>query len=294
MTSYPNRKSAPKSLLGSFLHFLRSPDLQASPDMISPKEKLIRILRLFSLKWVIIVLVFLVLDIVNAPSGELVEDDFSISAISLFFSAVVLAPLLEELVFRLPLRPSVTAVAILYSLFIFWLSLWIAVYSSLLSAVLFVFVSFYIARTFIQKDFLQAFYRQHPYFLFYSSTLVFGAVHVFNYEQASWKLLPLLVFSQTIGGLLLGFVRIRYGFWWAVFLHAFHNSFVCLPVFAYKAFGSIALQRYALADGEEVAFSGVDNIVLYGVSVYEWMALLVSCVVVWGLVREWIKRDKVV
>ncbi len=72
--------------------------------------------------------------------------------------------------------------------------------------------------------------RRKSYFrwLYYVSSLVFGFVHLVNYENGS-SLLPfflILTGPQIFIGLLLGYIRIVYGFKYAVLLHAVYNLFV--------------------------------------------------------------------
>jgi membrane protease YdiL (CAAX protease family) len=61
---------------------------------------------------------------------------------------------------------------------------------------------------------------------FYVFALAFGYIHLFNYQIDTQILLfsPLLVLPQIILGLVIGYVRIRLGFLWAVALHAFYNG----------------------------------------------------------------------
>lgn len=100
----------------------------------------------------------------------------------LVFAAVVLAPLLEEFIFRGPM----------------------------------------------------IFFKDKPYFkyIFYGLTLVFGFYHITNFEISTTILLlsPLLVAPQISVGALLGFIRVRFGLWWAIFLHAAYNLLLVGPI----------------------------------------------------------------
>ncbi|MEM6771441.1 MAG: CPBP family intramembrane glutamic endopeptidase, partial [Bacteroidota bacterium] len=62
-------------------------------------------------------------------------------------------------------------------------------------------------------------------FIFYGFALSFALVHLMNYQVSMSVLLfsPILLGGQFILGSLAGFLRVRYGFWWAYFLHALHN-----------------------------------------------------------------------
>jgi len=293
MNSNLNRRRSPKSLLGIFLKFLRSPDLEAPSGSFTPRESLIQILRLYSLEYTTVISVLFLLDVLNAPSGEQIENYFETPAISLFISAIVLAPLIEETIFRLPLRPFILNITVFSSLIVYLVSLWTQPYNFIQNGVLLILLNVIVGSRCSNTKMLQRFYRRYSRFIFYSFTLLFGALHIMNYEPESWKLLPLLVFSQTLGGLLLGFVRIHYGFGWAIFLHAFHNSLACLPILIFKAFGSLELQRHVLSDKEDAALSFSDLLIWNAIAVFEWGVVALCSIVTWTLIREWYKLDKV-
>ena len=107
----------------------------------------------------------------------------SSSIILRILSAVVLAPLVEETVFRLSL----------------------------------------------------GYYRSSVYFkwIFYFSAITFGQIHIINYQidTTHYLFIPFITLSQTFTGLLFGFVRVVYGFGYAILLHSLHN--VCCLTWYY-------------------------------------------------------------
>ncbi len=114
----------------------------------------------------------------------------------LLFLTVVFAPLWEELVFRFPLKPERN----------------------------------YVVR-FLDKlagrPLFSKFWNRNFAVIFYLIALLFGFVHSFNFTN-EWNalflvLLPLLILSQSITGLFLGYIRLRLGFLWAVLFHACFN-----------------------------------------------------------------------
>lgn len=77
-------------------------------------------------------------------------------------------------------------------------------------------------------------FRDNRYFAFYfyASALLFGAIHIANFEsneQVFW-LAPLLVAPQIILGFFLGYIRIKLGLGYAMLLHAAHNAILLGPV----------------------------------------------------------------
>jgi hypothetical protein len=64
-------------------------------------------------------------------------------------------------------------------------------------------------------------------FVFYSTAILFGLLHIFNFNGITlsnivWT--PLLVIPQIIMGLLLGYFRVTYGFIYAVICHSLINT----------------------------------------------------------------------
>jgi membrane protease YdiL (CAAX protease family) len=61
--------------------------------------------------------------------------------------------------------------------------------------------------------------------IFYLSALTFGLIHITNFEF-SLKLLifsPILTMPQILMGLLIGYMRMKFGFIWGLYLHSIHN-----------------------------------------------------------------------
>lgn len=82
------------------------------------------------------------------------------------------------------------------------------------------------------------YYRTKPYFkfLYYTSALLFGWVHIFNFEFTSshYVFIPIITLPQTVLGLILGYVRINYGFWYGVLLHFMYNIVLVSGYFIFE------------------------------------------------------------
>jgi len=78
------------------------------------------------------------------------------------------------------------------------------------------------------------YFRNQGYFkiVFWVLTLLFGYVHLSNYEITTSILLfsPFLVMPQIILGAILGFIRVKFGLIWAIALHAIYNFVLLGPV----------------------------------------------------------------
>jgi len=103
----------------------------------------------------------------------------------LLFAAVILAPLIEELIFRGPM----------------------------------------------------VYFRNKSYFnyAFYILTIIFGFVHLSNFEINTNVLLlsPILVAPQISAGIFLGFIRVRLGLIWAIVLHSLYNLVLIGPIITF-------------------------------------------------------------
>lgn len=67
--------------------------------------------------------------------------------------------------------------------------------------------------------------RIFPYLL-YISSIIFGLIHLSNYENDSisfYLLAPIIIGSQMIGGFVLAFIRIRFNLFWSIFYHFLWN-----------------------------------------------------------------------
>ncbi|MEB3416560.1 CPBP family glutamic-type intramembrane protease [Alteriqipengyuania sp. WL0013] len=65
--------------------------------------------------------------------------------------------------------------------------------------------------------------RAFPIF-FWLSTLAFAFIHVFNFEGAEMLAALPLVLPQFITGSILGYMRVHYGLWSSIVLHMLHNG----------------------------------------------------------------------
>ena len=76
------------------------------------------------------------------------------------------------------------------------------------------------------KAYLEEKWNRYYKYIFYSSAIGFALVHIFNFELSLSVLLitPILVAPQFLMGLFIGYMRMKFGFFWGFFLHAIHNS----------------------------------------------------------------------
>ena len=122
--------------------------------------------------------------------------------------AVLIIPLLEEIIFRLYLRYNNN-----YLLRFFLLLFYVAGKEKKEDA---------------EKRVKKIWYKYYVY-IFYFSALLFGFVHIFNFGDATLWLFPILTLPQICIGVFLGYLRVRYNLFMGFLLHAIHNLIFFLP-----------------------------------------------------------------
>jgi membrane protease YdiL (CAAX protease family) len=142
--------------------------------------------------------------------------------------AMILFPIMEELAFRLYLKPtrvnvSVSSFLLTYMLisnFVFHTSSFCETQLGLR-----LLISLVVAMG------VDVLYRRplkvRYGLLFYGSALLFGLVHIYHYDYAKPQVLVvavLLCAPQILSGVVLGYTRVKYGIIGSIVLHACHNG----------------------------------------------------------------------
>ena len=145
-------------------------------------------------------------------------------------------PIIEELIFRLPLKISKTNVAISFSLLIFLvLNKWCAynIYLEIcFSLVLFLLLIIGINEGSSILNGLTHLFTNHFWKIFYFQAIIFGFLHLTNYvvDFRYFYLFPFIVISYIFKGCLFGYLRIKftYGIYLCIASHIVVNSIYCL------------------------------------------------------------------
>ena len=155
------------------------------------------------------------------------------------FMACILAPLVEESIFRWQLTKKYASI---YFIFI-TLSLLVTYLIKqeelqLPLVVLFLILSFVIHRYFRRMSISkmhQLYDRLYPY-LFYYTSLLFGIIHFSNVKGLTLSNPDFLIFTSTqaFGGLSMGYMRVKHGLSYAILLHSTFNLIVFLPQFLFS------------------------------------------------------------
>ncbi len=141
---------------------------------------------------------------------------------------VLLAPVLEETLFRFLLKP--THKNIIYYFIILSFPLVInLIKGKYHHALIIVFLALIPLMLLLKRSYLkkvQKYFLKHFALFFYLSCLAFGLLHVTNFHPFSYMLLllaPLLVLPQLFLGTVLGFVRMKYGIVYSILFHILMN-----------------------------------------------------------------------
>ena len=233
-----------KQQFADLAKFLKHPSEKSSINQ-STSFKVKTFLLFFVFEIVIINAIGPLMDIVtqwfnvDVGSHKILELLNNSSYLVLFFSVAVFAPLVEEFIFRFPLR-----------------------YRR--NYLLLFFVSIIKLTRLVKPVTLHRFFYKnwHKFygFVFYLSAILFGAVHLQNFSN--WRnlffILPILVMPQFILGIFLGYLRVKFGIWWAVMLHAIHNFVLVTFAFVLMTgafpFSKVNYQKYSVEFGQTKSF----------------------------------------
>lgn len=193
-----------------------------------------------------------------------------------FATIVIFAPFVEELFFRLPLRLREKYMHLNVLIIVAGIALTIIpafkvnyIKISILTFGIIIWLIYY-ANKAKYNPLILSFWNRKFLYLFYFSAVSFGVIHIFNYkpEFNIFLFLPLLILPQLLVGLFCGYIRLRLGFLWGCFLHAFHNFIFFIPILitalvplAHKSSIKIAGQNdfsgYMRISNDTIDFKGV-------------------------------------
>ncbi len=178
--------------------FLKNPD--ENKIDLSSKSKWKIIFFILLLDYVIAFSTVIIIDLFE--EYEILKLDyndifFDKSFIFILVLAGIIVPIIEEFIFRFPLKYQRNYV--------------------------------FRAIDYLFKNKGKMFWNKYFKFIFYSFAMVFALVHITNYNNNSiifFLLIPIIILSQFIGGLTLGYTRIKLGLIWSILQHSLFNSII--------------------------------------------------------------------
>lgn len=205
----------------------------------------------------------------------------------LYFAAIV-APIMEEFIFRLPL----SSVRWVWQVWLIGLVAWLVYFFGMSGTPLIITALVAGALVgvigFIRSSHWAQVTNQIQGVLIGSSVLIFGVIHLLNYESLPLLYGGILVFvlPQIWGGILMAYLRVKQSFRMAVLYHCVYNFFLAAPV----------VLVFPIIDQPDLeSLSSSDELVvgLVGVAMSIGSALLVG-IVVWSIyqVTLWKKSNQ--
>ena len=294
------------SLLAKFFTFLRRPSYYSNSPNRSFAGILFDLSRLYSFLYLLAItsglLIYLVSSLGKYDLDQNAVVDLVTNApiLQVVLLAAILAPLTEELCFRLFLRFShikLALSAIFISLFVSELFDTSSINGlALLGIYILVGVLTYVlSKLFISKSRGENLFKKHIGKLFYLSVTTFALIHSGNYLNINSILivLPILVLPQFFAGLFFGYIRMNYGFLWSVLMHSAYNFLTLIP-FILFSFGSERLQ--GVLKGTEYTMEALPKSDLYLLGFLALGALFVFFIFlllnIQLIVEYFIKRNK--
>ncbi len=220
--------------LSEFLHFLHHPHFnplnREKTNMLTTSIKVYLVLLLMIILANVIKILISKL-FFTVPVNEVTTffESLKDHHLQFFILVAILAPIAEEIIFRLSLvfNPAYLAISfsLLISLIIHKLTSFLP---ALISLVPLFFVFYYLAVHY--KLLIDRLWNKHLGVLVYLSSLSFGLLHIGNYqfvETYQYCIIPVLIFPQLTMGFLLSFVRLyyKYGILICILVHIIMNAF---------------------------------------------------------------------
>lgn len=199
------------------IHYIIHPTIVVQRERPSIKN----LLSLVFLNYVLIIPFGILLVYVTKQFG--LEDMTQIEMTKgLAVAGVFIIPFYEEIMFRLWLVP--TKRNYYFVLVTFFLLLVFSIIKKSTSGIIIEgsLLIIFLAVYFVDRNQLKSFYQKYFKFIFWGSAFVFGLLHAFNYQGSFKEIVALSIIlgsRQIITGLIFGYARMNYGYFYGVLLH---------------------------------------------------------------------------
>lgn len=192
----------------NFFKYLKHPNDEEC--ILTNIDKLKICSYLYLLNLIAIVILVSILHIFEAthllePRQHQVEDLLIHKSLLVSFILVgIIGPVIEELIFRLPLRYQ---------------------YNYIFKAIFSLAAGLGRLTSEQEESIITNFRQKYFGWFFYPMAILFGCIHISNYQGYNELLLwiPLLTSIQFIAGLFLGYIRVQFGLIWSILFHSFNN-----------------------------------------------------------------------
>jgi len=158
------------------------------------------------------------------------------------FAAIIFAPVIEELINRLPLKFRSIYFTISLTLFTFYVSSKLigvsefTLHYSLVITILSFFIFLKLFKIRIVRASVYLFWKRNYTFIFYFMAFFFAFLHVFKYNASFVEILSksyIIILPRFIQGIILGFVRLKINTFASMLLHSINNSIPFIVIFVF-------------------------------------------------------------
>ena len=245
LTFGTKRNFRAKQIIKDFLTYVRKPLYIAEDASMSKTEKFQYLFKVLLCKLALLPILIPIIYFTKQLTGakSIGFDD----TWSMYLMLVLIAPIVEEAIFRGVLHYSRWGVSFIVSVLLLIIT-YLTKVTELISinTVGFVYIAcialfpvfYYVTKPL--DDVFKTFWQKNFKYIFHIIAISFGLIHLTNYTGINNYLFALpLVTSQIISGYVLGFVRMKLGFGYSVALHSAWNfiaSFGMLVVLLAKFF----------------------------------------------------------
>jgi hypothetical protein len=209
----------------SFLSFIRDPIYNEKIKEFEMKKFLFLLFFYFVLMIPTGLVLFFLMEIIN-----LTHKAINLSLKEKILYGILLSPIIEEILFRLILVFNKRNIFILI-LAALGLLVNFATKGAIVKTVLFVLLIVCLIIVYKYEDKCKSYFQTNFKMFFFLIAGLFAFLHFFNFLDISlydFFYLPLFVIPQFILGIILGYIRITYGFKYSVFFHAMVNCFIII------------------------------------------------------------------
>lgn len=188
-----------KTIVEDFYLFLKNPQ-EIFTESLSAKQKWKVLSSILLLDFTLVIIVSGILSFIDSFLFKLESNEDILSnngVFSILIIAAIFVPLIEELIFRFALKYDRN---LLFQFF-----------------------------DFLSNNKVKTLWLKHFRVFFYLSAILFALVHLTNYSNNNilfYILAPLIVLPQFIGGVTLGYLRLKLGFFWGVLQHGLYNLII--------------------------------------------------------------------
>ncbi len=226
----------------NFFEYLRNPVSTDDQEIFTFKIyfKLIGMCYLFLIVSSIFLVFIRSLDLLPKYSIPKIDSLTNSNSITLFLLVVIFGPLMEEILCRLNLKITklniavfLTAVLMFIIQVLFFLKFRFFIYLSAIPT--FALIYYTINHINFPLEGIDKFVKLKFRYVFHLSAIIFGILHLTNYDTIYWwmiVLIPFLTAPYITMGYVFGYVRMKYGFANGLLMHStinFISVFLAMP-----------------------------------------------------------------